>query len=237
MKPLVILPTYNEVESISKIIERILKHIRNVDLLIVDGTSNDGTYEVVSKIAESEARVNLISEGSKRGLGKAYLAGFAWGLAGGYSRIVEMDADLSHRVRDLSRLLEVETDLVIGSRWVNGGGIENWSKSRELLSRFANKYVQFMLRLDIADATGGFRVYSSNLLRRIDFQSIKSEGYTFQIEMVRAARRIGAEIIEVPIIFREREFGKSKISRAIVFEAMLRVTAWGLKRIGGGGGI
>ncbi|MGA1158957.1 MAG: dolichol-phosphate mannosyltransferase, partial [Candidatus Nanopelagicaceae bacterium] len=138
---------------------------------------------------------------------------------------------------DLSRLLEVETDLVIGSRWVNGGGIENWSKSRELLSRFANKYVQFMLRLDIADATGGFRVYSSNLLRRIDFQSIKSEGYTFQIEMVRAARRIGAEIIEVPIIFREREFGKSKISRAIVFEAMLRVTAWGLKRIGGGGGI
>lgn len=237
MKPLVILPTYNEVESISKIIERILKYIRNVDLLIVDGTSNDGTYEVVSKIAESEARVNLISEGSKRGLGKAYLAGFAWGLAQSYSKIVAMDADLSHRVRDLSRLLEVETDLVIGSRWVNGGGIENWSKSRELLSRFANKYVQFMLRLDIADATGGFRVYSSNLLRRIDFQSIKSEGYTFQIEMVRAARKIGAEIIEVPIIFRDREFGKSKISRAIVFEAMFRVTAWGLKRIGGGGGI
>lgn len=237
MKPLVILPTFNEVESIPIIIERILKYIRNVDLLIVDGTSNDGTYEVVSKITESETRVNLISEGSKRGLGKAYLAGFAWGLAGGYSRIVEMDADLSHRVRDLSRLLEVETDLVIGSRWVNGGGIENWSKFRELLSRFANKYVQFMLRLDIADATSGFRVYSSNLLRRIDFQSIKSEGYTFQIEMVRAVRRIGAEIIEVPIIFREREFGKSKISRAIVFEAMFRVTAWGLKRIGGGGGI
>lgn len=237
MKPLVILPTYNEVESISILIERILKYIRNVDLLIVDGTSNDGTYEVVSKIAVSETRVNLISEGSKRGLGKAYLAGFAWGLAQSYSKIVAMDADLSHRVRDLSRMLEVEADLVIGSRWVNGGGIENWSKSRELLSRFANKYVQFMLRLDIADATSGFRVYSSNLLRRIDFQSIKSEGYTFQIEMVRAARRISAEIIEVPIIFREREFGKSKISRAIVFEAMFRVTAWGLRRIGGGGGI
>jgi dolichol-phosphate mannosyltransferase len=237
MKPLVILPTYNEVESISIIINRILKYIRNVDLLIVDGTSNDGTYEVVSKIAESEARVNLISEGSKRGLGKAYLAGFAWGLAQSYSKIVAMDADLSHRVRDLSRLLEVETDLVIGSRWVKGGGIENWSKSRELLSRFANKYVQFMLRFDVADATSGFRVYSSNLLRRIDFQSIKSEGYTFQIEMVRAARSISAEIIEVPIIFREREFGKSKISRAIVFEAMFRVTVWGLKRIGGGGGI
>ncbi|MEY2841864.1 MAG: hypothetical protein RLY74_1005 [Actinomycetota bacterium] len=237
MKPLVILPTYNEVESISKIIERILKHIRNVDLLIVDGASNDGTYDVVSKIAVSKTRVNLISEGSKRGLGKAYLAGFAWGLAQSYSRIVAMDADLSHRVRDLSRLLEVEADLVIGSRWVNGGGIENWSKFRELLSRFANKYVQIMLRLDVADATSGFRVYSTNLLRRMDFQSIKSEGYTFQIEMVRAARKIGAEIIEVPIIFREREFGKSKISRAIVFEAMFRVTAWGLKRIGGGGGI
>jgi dolichol-phosphate mannosyltransferase len=237
MKPLVILPTYNEVESISKIIERILKHIRNVDLLIVDGASNDGTYDVVSKIAVSKTRVNLISEGSKRGLGKAYLAGFAWGLAQSYSRIVAMDADLSHRVRDLSRLLEVEADLVIGSRWVNGGGIENWSKFRELLSRFANKYVQIMLRLDVADATSGFRVYSTNLLRRMDFQSIKSEGYTFQIEMVRAARKIGAEIIELPIIFREREFGKSKISRAIVFEAMFRVTAWGLKRIGGGGGI
>ena len=117
------------------------------------------------------------------------------------------------------------------------GGIENWSKYREKLSRFANKYVQFMLRLDVADATSGFRVYGSNLLRRIDFQSIKSEGYTFQIEMVRAVRKIGAEIIEVPIIFREREFGKSKISRAIVFEAIFRVTAWGLKRIGGGGGI
>ena len=148
-----------------------------------------------------------------------------------------MDADLSHRVLDLSSLLEAKADLVIGSRWIVGGGIENWSKSRELLSRIANKYVQFMLKLDVSDATSGFRVYRADLLRKIDLKRIKSEGYTFQIEMVRAARKVGAEIVQVPIIFREREFGKSKISRGIIFEALLRVSYWGLRRIGGGGGI
>ncbi|MFM7949060.1 MAG: polyprenol monophosphomannose synthase, partial [Actinomycetales bacterium] len=128
-------------------------------------------------------------------------------------------------------------DLVIGSRWISGGKIENWSRIRELLSRSANKYVQFMLRLDIEDATSGLRAYRADLLRRLDLNSIRSEGYGFQIEMTQAARKLNARIVEVPIVFREREFGKSKISRAIVLEAMLRVTYWGLKRIGGGGGI
>jgi len=227
---LLVLPTYNEAASISTLINRIFKYHSDINILVVDGGSSDGTNGIVKDLQKLQTKLHLLEEGVKKGLGRAYLAGFAWGLARGYSRIIEMDADLSHRVRDLSRLLEVEADLVIGSRWVNGGGIENWSKFRELLSRFANKYVQFMLRLDVADATSGFRVYSSNLLRRIDFQSIKSEGYTFQIEMVRAVRKIGAEIIEVPIIFREREFGKSKISRAIVFEAMFRVILWSLKQ-------
>lgn len=237
MQRLVVIPTYNEVGSIEILLTGILKTIKNLDILVVDGGSNDGTAQVVARIVNLEPRVNLISEGAKRGLGKAYLAGFSWGLERGYEKIVEMDADLSHRVIDLSRLLEFEADLVIGSRWIVGGGIENWSKSRELLSRIANKYVQFMLKLDVSDATSGFRVYRADLLRKIELKRIKSEGYTFQIEMVRAARKVGAEIVEVPIIFREREFGKSKISRGIIFEALLRVSYWGLKRIGGGGGI
>ena len=237
MQRLVVIPTYNEVGGIEILLTEILKTIKNLDILVVDGGSNDGTSQAVAQIVNLEPRVNLISEGAKRGLGKAYLAGFAWGLERGYEKIIEMDADLSHRVLDLSSLLEAKADLVIGSRWIVGGGIENWSKSRELLSRIANKYVQFMLKLDISDATSGFRVYRADLLRKIDLNRIKSEGYTFQIEMVRAARKVGAEIVEVPIIFREREFGKSKISRGIIFEALLRVSYWGLKRIGGGGGI
>ena len=237
MQRLVVIPTYNEVGSIEILLTEILKTIKNLDILVVDGGSNDGTAQVVARIVNLEPRVNLISEGAKRGLGKAYLAGFAWGLERGYEKIIEMDADLSHRVLDLSSLLEAKADLVIGSRWIVGGGIENWSKSRELLSRIANKYVQFMLKLDVSDATSGFRVYRADLLRKIDLKRIKSEGYTFQIEMVRAARKVGAEIVQVPIIFREREFGKSKISRGIIFEAFLRVSYWGLKRCGGGGGI
>ena len=237
MQRLVVIPTYNEIGSIEILLTEILKSVKNLDILVVDGDSNDGTSQAVARIVNLEPRVNLISEGAKRGLGKAYLAGFAWGLERGYERIIEMDADLSHRVIDLSSLLEAKADLVIGSRWIVGGGIENWSKSRELLSRIANKYVQFMLKLDVSDATSGFRVYRADLLRKIDLKRIKSEGYTFQIEMVRAARKIGAEIVEVPIIFREREFGKSKISRGIIFEALLRVSYWGLKRFGGGGGI
>jgi dolichol-phosphate mannosyltransferase len=237
MQRLVVIPTYNEVGSIEILLTEILKTIKNLDILVVDGGSNDGTSQAVARIINLEPRVNLISEGAKRGLGKAYLAGFEWGLVRGYEKIIEMDADLSHRVLDLSSLLEAKADLVIGSRWIVGGGIENWSKSRELLSRIANKYVQFMLKLDVSDVTSGFRVYHADLLRKIDLRRIKSEGYTFQIEMVRAARKVGAEIVEVPIIFREREFGKSKISRGIIFEALLRVSYWGLRRIGGGGGI
>ena len=237
MQRLVVIPTYNEVGSVEILLTEILKTIKNLNILVVDGGSNDGTAQAVARIVNLEPRVNLISEGAKRGLGKAYLAGFEWGLERGYEKIIEMDADLSHRVLDLSRLLEAKADLVIGSRWIVGGGIENWSKSRELLSRIANKYVQFMLKLDVSDATSGFRVYRADLLRKIELKRIKSEGYTFQIEMVRAARKVRAEIVEVPIIFREREFGRSKISRAIVFEALLRVSYWGLKRFGGGGGI
>ena len=228
---LVILPTFNEAENISILIARILKFIPDTDLLIVDGGSTDSTIEIVSSYSAKYSRVNLIQEKKKLGLGKAYLTGFAWGLSRSYSRIIEMDGDLSHRVRDLAKLLEVTgSDLIVGSRWIAGGAIENWSRSREMLSRFANKYVEFILKLGVSDSTSGFRVYTADLLRKIDLDSIKSEGYAFQIEMVRAARKAGAKIVEVPITFRERKFGKSKISRSIVFEGMLRVTYWGLKR-------
>ena len=238
MNSLVILPTYNEAENIATLINRIFKHISRVELLVVDGGSKDGTVEIVKELQKHKYQLHLLEEERKSGLGKAYLMGFAWGLAHDYATIVEMDADLSHRVRDLAKLLEVESaDLVIGSRWISGGKIENWSRIRELLSRSANKYVQFMLRLDVEDATSGLRAYRADFLRRFDLNSIRSEGYGFQIEMTQAARKLNARIVEVPIVFREREFGKSKISRAIVLEAMLRVIYWGLKRIGGGGGI
>ena len=235
---LVILPTFNEAESISGLITRILGEIADADILVVDGGSKDGTPESVSEIASRNNRVNLLQEGAKRGLGRAYIAGFEWGLKRGYSKLVEMDADNSHQVNDLKKLLDVAyADLVIGSRWVTGGQIVNWSRFRAALSRFANRYVELALRLGVNDATSGFRVYKAELLNRIDLKSIKSEGYTFQIEMTRAARSLNAKIREVPIVFKEREFGKSKISRGIIFEALLRVSYWGLKRIGGGGGI
>jgi len=235
---LVILPTFNEAESISGLITRILGEIADADILVVDGGSKDGTPESVSEIASRNNRVNLLQEGAKRGLGRAYIAGFEWGLKRGYSKLVEMDADNSHQVNDLKKLLDVAyADLVIGSRWVTGGQIVNWSRFRAALSRFANRYVELALRLGVNDATSGFRVYKAELLNRIDLKSIKSEGYTFQIEMTRAARSLNAKIREVSIVFKEREFGISKISRAIVLEAFFRVTYWGLKRIGGGGGI
>ncbi|MFZ9316571.1 MAG: glycosyltransferase, partial [Candidatus Nanopelagicaceae bacterium] len=149
--------------------------------------------------------------------------------------LIEMDADLSHRVRDLKKMIEAKelkpnTDLVIGSRWVPGGKTENWSKSRELLSRAANLYVRAMLGLGVRDSTAGFRIYSSSILKKLNLEAIKSEGYSFQIEMTRAVYKLGGKIIEVPITFRERENGVSKMSKNIVREAMLLVTIWGLKR-------
>ena len=157
------------------------------------------------------------------------------GLERGYEELIEMDADLSHRVRDLKKMIDAKelqpnTDLVIGSRWVSGGKTENWSKSRELLSRAANLYVRAMLGMGVKDSTAGFRIYSSSILKKLNLEAIKSEGYSFQIEMTRAVHKLGGKIIEVPITFRERENGVSKMSKNIVREAMLLVTIWGLKR-------
>ncbi len=235
MKRLIIVPTYNESMNAPVLIKRIFKHIPETSILVIDDGSPDGTAEVVELLQQEYPDLHLLKRSEKSGLGSAYRAGFAWGLERGYNEMVEMDADMSHRVRDLAKMIEVkkarpETSLIIGSRWMKDGKTENWSKARELLSRTANLYVRFMLGMGVKDSTAGFRIYSADILRKIDLTAIKSEGYSFQIEMTRAVYRNGGSIVEVPITFREREQGVSKMSKKIVREAMTLVTVWGLKR-------
>jgi len=232
---LIIVPTYNELVSAPLLIRRILKHIPNSDVLVVDDGSPDKTGDAIRELQQEFHALHLLEQKTKLGLGSAYRLGFAWGLERGYEELIEMDADLSHRVRDLKKMIEAKelqpnTDLVIGSRWIPGGKTENWSKSRELLSRAANLYVRAMVGLGVKDSTAGFRIYSASMLKRLNMESIKSEGYSFQIEMTRAVHKLGGKIIEVPITFRERENGVSKMSKKIVGEAMILVTHWGLKR-------
>jgi len=232
---LIIVPTYNELVSAPLLIRRILKHIPNSDVLVVDDGSPDKTGDAIRELQQEFPTLHLLEQKTKLGLGSAYRLGFAWGLERGYEELIEMDADLSHRVRDLKKMIEAKelqpnTDLVIGSRWIPGGKTENWSKSRELLSRAANLYVRAMVGLGVKDSTAGFRIYSASMLKRLNMESIKSEGYSFQIEMTRAVHKLGGKIIEVPITFRERENGVSKMSKKIVGEAMILVTHWGLKR-------
>jgi dolichol-phosphate mannosyltransferase len=235
MKRLIIVPTYNESMNAPVLIKRIFKHIPETSILVIDDGSPDGTAEIVESLQREYSDLHLLKRSEKSGLGSAYRAGFAWGLERGYNEMVEMDADMSHRVRDLAKMIEVkkarpETSLIIGSRWMKDGKTENWSKARELLSRTANLYVRFMLGMGVKDSTAGFRIYSADILRKIDLTAIKSEGYSFQIEMTRAVYRNGGSIVEVPITFREREQGVSKMSKKIVREAMTLVTVWGLKR-------
>jgi len=235
MKRLIIIPTYNELANAPILIERIFKHIPDAYILIIDDGSPDNTGEKIRELQKRYPGLFLLERARKSGLGSAYRTGFAWGLERGYEELIEMDADLSHRVRDLKKMIEAKelkpnTDLVIGSRWMAGGRTENWSKSRELLSRAANLYVRAMLGMGVKDSTAGFRIYSSSILKKLNLEAIKSEGYSFQIEMTRAVHKLGGKIIEVPITFRERENGVSKMSKNIVREAMLLVTIWGLKR-------
>ena len=236
MKRLIIIPTYNEAQNAPVLIRRLSKHIPDSEILVIDDGSPDGTAEVVEGLQKEIGGIHILKRNKKSGLGSAYRTGFAWGLKRGYSELIEMDADMSHRVRDLAKMLSVKganpsTSLVIGSRWIEGGATTNWSKSRELLSRTANLYVRLMLGMGVKDATAGFRIYSADILRKIDLTSIKSEGYSFQIEMTREVHNLGGSIVEVPITFREREQGVSKMSKKIVREAMFLVTVWGLKRV------
>jgi dolichol-phosphate mannosyltransferase len=236
MKRLIVIPTYNEAMNVPVLIPRLFKYIKDVSILIVDDGSPDGTAGICRELAGKYPLLFIEERPEKSGLGGAYRHGFKWGLERGYEEFIEIDADMSHRVRDLVKMIEAKekhpgVGLVIGSRWTKGGATLNWSWRRQLLSRTANLYVRLMLGMGVNDSTAGFRIYSAELLRKIPLAEIKSEGYSFQIEMTRAAKRAGAEIIEVPITFRERESGVSKMSGAIVREAMLLVTVWGIKRL------
>ena len=232
---LIIVPTYNELVSAPLLVRRIFKYIPESNILVVDDGSPDKTADAIRELQQEFPTLHLLERKTKLGLGSAYRLGFAWGLEQRYEELIEMDADLSHRVRDLKKMIDAKelqpnTDLVIGSRWIPGGKTENWSRGRELLSRAANLYVRAMVGLRVKDSTAGFRIYSASMLKRLNMESIKSEGYSFQIEMTRAVHKLDGKIIEVPIIFRERENGVSKMSKKIVREAMFLVTIWGLKR-------
>lgn len=233
---LVVIPTYNEAESIEALLNSIFDTVYGCEVLVIDDGSPDKTAEICKKLGEKHQHLHLMERSEKSGLGSAYRDGFAWALDREFEEIIEMDADGSHQVADLMRMIDAvsrdpQAGLVIGSRWIKGGVTQNWSKAREILSRAANRYVRIALGMGVHDSTSGFRIYSAATLRRINIDHIRSEGYSFQIEMTRAAKKTGAKIIEVPITFKERENGVSKMSKKIVFEAIFLVTAWGLKRV------
>ena len=234
---LVVVPTYNERDSIPVALERLLEHVPDADVLVVDDGSPDGTGELVEKIAAAESdaassrEIHVMHRSGKLGLGTAYLQGFGWALERGYRTVVEMDADGSHRAEDLPRLLARtgDSDLVIGSRWMRGGRVVNWPWHREVLSRCANLYTQVLLGFGVKDGTAGFRAYSADLLRRLPLDEVASQGYGFQVDMTWRSYLAGARIVEVPIVFVERTAGVSKMSGGIIGEAMVSVARWGLK--------
>ena len=232
MKALLVLPTYNEAGTIGEVIERALASSPDVEVLVVDDNSPDGTGAIADGIAAGEGRVRVMHRPGKGGLGPAYLAGFAEGLAAGYDAMLEMDSDLSHDPADVGRMIAAtETaDLVIGSRYVPGGATANWSKSRRALSRAGTAYARLLLGLPLTDATSGFRCYRRGVLEAIPLAEIRSEGYAFQIEMAWRAWTLGFAITEIPIVFVERREGASKMSRRIVVEALQKVAGWSTKR-------
>jgi dolichol-phosphate mannosyltransferase len=234
MRPLVVIPTYNESENIERMLHRIHECLPGAGVLVVDDGSPDGTADLVKRVAAELPDVHLLSRTSKSGLGSAYRAGFAWGLERGYDACIEIDADFSHDPGALPTLvapLSEGFDVAIGSRYVKGGSIPNWAWHRHLLSRGGNLYASGVLGLGVADSTAGYRAYSAGILRRLDLKRIRAEGYGFQIEMTYRARQLGADITEVPIKFVDREAGESKMSSFIVIEALGLVTWWGLGRV------
>lgn len=234
MRALVVVPTYNEVASLEAVVTRVLAAGEaagaDVSVLVVDDASPDGTGALADRLAADDARVGVLHRPGKGGLGPAYVAGFRWGLARGFDAIVEMDADLSHDPADVPRLLHAlaGADLVIGSRYVPGGGVVDWPLSRQLLSRGANRYVGIVTGLPVADATAGFRAFRRAVLEALDLSALRADGYAFQVETALRSWRAGFRVVEVPITFTERRDGASKMSRAIIAEALWRVLLWGL---------
>jgi dolichol-phosphate mannosyltransferase len=228
---LVIVPTYNEVENLERILERLHASVPSAHALVVDDRSPDGTGDLAEKLAQLDPRVHLLRRAAKAGLGPAYVAGFRWARENGYDVVVEMDADGSHAPEQLPQLLAAldSADLVLGSRYVPGGAVADWPVRRLLLSRIGNRYTRWALRLPLNDATGGFRAARGALIDALPFDDVASQGYCFQVDWAWRAVRAGARVSEVPITFTERAFGRSKMSGSIVGEALVRVTVWGLQ--------
>lgn len=227
--PVVVLPTFNERDNLTGIVERLLA-ATPAEVLVVDDASPDGTGELADELAAARSRVHVLHRGGKAGLGAAYLAGFEWALQRGADAVVEMDADGSHAPEQLPLLLTAleDADLVLGSRWVPGGTVVDWPRHRQLLSRGGNAYARWMLRLPLQDATGGYRAYRRATLEAMDLDTVASQGYCFQIDLARRAIAAGYTVREVPIRFVERQAGTSKMDRQVVGEALWRVTLWGL---------
>ena len=230
-KTLIIVPTFNEIDGLESIVTRIRAAIPAADLLVVDDSSPDGTGELADRLAATDLSMRVLHRTGKNGLGQAYLAGFELALSEGYDFIVEMDADGSHDPQSLPAMLALAADgadLVIGSRWIDGGLVVNWPALRKAISRTGNWYSGMMLRSRIRDITAGFRVFKASALRDIDLRAISSQGYCFQVEMAWRIERAGRQVVEHPITFVERQTGQSKMHAGIVMEALLRVTAWGI---------
>ena len=228
---LIILPTYNEIESLQRVLGRIRQSVPQADVIIVDDSSPDGTGRLADRLAATDQGLTVLHRPAKDGLGRAYLAGFAYALERSYRYVVEIDADGSHDPADLSAMLSLAAagaDLVIGSRWVRGGSVRNWPWIRQLVSRAGNAYSRVMLRSSIHDITAGFRVYRTQALRTLDLSAVSSQGYCFQVELAWRLERAGKRVVEHPIVFTERAAGRSKMHLSIVVEALMRVTLWGI---------
>lgn len=228
----VIIPTYNERDNLEPIVGRVRTAVPAARILVVDDGSPDGTGEIADKLAAADPHIHVLHRPGKSGLGTAYIAGFTWALEHGYGVLVEHDADGSHDPADLPKMLAAlaDADLVIGSRYVPGGTVVNWPKSREALSRGANVYVRMMLGIGVHDATAGFRAYRAATLRAIDLDQVESQGYCFQVDLTLRTAEQGFRIREVPITFTERARGASKMSQSVVLEALWRVAQWGVAR-------
>lgn len=234
MKTLVILPTYNEGENIEPILTEVTKTLDDANILVIDDSSEDGTAEIVKRFMQKNSLVKLISRPKKQGLGSAYLHGFKWGLERGFECFVEMDSDFSHdphQLPELIRPISEGYDLVIGSRYIPGGVIPQWSLARRIISKGGNVYARLLLGVPIRDLTSGYRAFSARAFSLFNLDDVKAEGYGFQIELALKVNNGGGKVTEVPIRFIDRQFGTSKMSSKIVLEAFVLVTKWGLKRL------
>ena len=225
------MPTFNERELIRTSVSKVLEASLDLDVIVIDDSSPDGTGDIADQIATAQSRVTVLHRKQKQGLGRAYAHGFRVALERGYDRVIQMDADGSHQAADLAKLLDAKADLVIGSRWVSGGEVLNWPNHRLWISRAGNAFARFSIGSELRDVTAGYRNYSAKLLSRLPLEKIQAHGYGFQVEMTKLALGEGASVVEVPIRFVEREGGRSKMTLGIIVEAFALCAKWLLQRL------